>query len=227
MLGDFVARFLTYARGLPRSLSDHGSGTSSLAPRPTLGDCLDHSPTTARGLPRSLSDHGSGTLRLNYMRLATCIQLGYSFALRPCYKAHTSPSSKLGDYIGTMHLPVHLVSLVRRLGSQLNWEFFLDPGTTCLRHLLPGSGTKWAHFTLRWMCLFFDLYASDDQGRSRTLRFKTHLHFFSEIQVGTLYRTEIFFFLLKSTIHSSDNLLLQRQRWSEMSRTQASLFGEG
>ena len=26
---------------------------------------------------------------------------------------------------------------------------FLDPGTTCLRHLLPGSGTKWAHFTLR------------------------------------------------------------------------------
>ena len=27
--------------------------------------------------------------------------------------------------------------------------FFFDPGTTCLRHLLPGSGTKWAHFTLR------------------------------------------------------------------------------
>ena len=23
---------------------------------------------------------------------------------RPCYKVHTSPSSKLGDYIGTMHL---------------------------------------------------------------------------------------------------------------------------
>ena len=54
-----------------------------------------------------------------------------------------------------------------------------------------------------------------------------HLHFFSEIQVGTLPRTEIFFFFLKSTIHSSDNLLLQRQRWLEMSRTQASLFREG
>ena len=27
-------------------------------------------------------------------------------------------------------------------------NYFLDPGTTCLRHLLPGSGTKWAHFTL-------------------------------------------------------------------------------
>ena len=38
------------ARGLARPLSDHGSGTSSLAPRPVLGDCLDHSPTTARGL---------------------------------------------------------------------------------------------------------------------------------------------------------------------------------
>ena len=32
------------------------SGTSSLASRPTLGDCLDNSPTTARGLHRSLLD---------------------------------------------------------------------------------------------------------------------------------------------------------------------------
>ena len=61
MLEDFVARFSTYARGLPRSLSDHGSGTSSLAPQPMLGDCLDHSPTTARGLRRSLLDLCSGT----------------------------------------------------------------------------------------------------------------------------------------------------------------------
>jgi hypothetical protein len=137
-LGDFVARSSTCARGLPRPLSDHGLGTSSLTPRPMLGDCLDHFPTTARGLCVS----------------TTCDwQLAYSwdifFSLGPCYKAHTSPSSKLRDYIGTMHLPVHLVSPVRRLDSQLNWEFFLDPGTTCLRHLLPGSGTKWAHFTLR------------------------------------------------------------------------------
>ena len=74
--------------------------------------------------------------------ICTHIQLRgiYFFSLRPCYK--------LGDYIGMMHLSVQLVSLVRRLDSQLNWEFFLDPGTTCLRHLLPGSGTKWAHFSL-------------------------------------------------------------------------------
>ena len=146
MLGNFVTRLSTYARGLPRSLSDHGSGTLSLAPRPVLEDCLDHSLTTARGLrrslldlcsgtasitlrsqlrdfvarsltcarglPRPLSDHSSGTLHLNYMRLATRIHLGYSFSFRPCYKAHTLPSSKLGDYIDTMHLPVHLVSPV-------------------------------------------------------------------------------------------------------------------
>ena len=160
MLGDFVARFLTYARGLPLSLSDHSSGTSSLASRPTLGDCLDHSPTTARGLRRSLLDVCSGTASTTlrpYLgdfvsRLyatGDSHTVGIFFSLRPCYKAHTSSSSKLGDYIGTMHLPVHLVSPVRRLGSQLNWEFFLDPGTTCLHHLLPGSGTKWAHFTLR------------------------------------------------------------------------------
>ena len=116
-LGDFVARSSTCARGLPRSLSDHGSGTSSLTPRPWLRDFVARSSTCARGLPRPLSDHGSRTLRLDHMRLATRIQLGYSFLFRPCYKAHTSPSSMLGDYIGMTHLPVHLVSPVRRLDS--------------------------------------------------------------------------------------------------------------
>jgi hypothetical protein len=63
------------------------------------------------------------------------------------------------------------------------------------------------------------------------------LHFFTEIQVGTLPRKDKSFYFLKSTIHSSDNLLLRQQRlqqllkcrfdWSKMSRTQASLFGEG
>ena len=65
------------------------------------------------------------------------------------------------------------------------------------------------------MCLFFDHYASDDQRRYASRR--TYISF-SEIQVGTLPRTEIFFFLLKSTIHYSNNLLLWRQWWSEMSR---------
>ena len=78
-LGDFVGRSSTCARGLPRSLSDHGSGTSSLTPRPWLRDFIARSSTCARGLPRPLSDHGSGTLRLDYMRQATRIQLGIFF----------------------------------------------------------------------------------------------------------------------------------------------------
>ena len=120
------------AWALSRPLSCSGTVSTTLM----LGDCPDHSPNIAR---RPLSS-------------ATCDLYPHiveRHLLRPCYKADTLPSSKLGDYIGTMHLPVHLVLLVRRLDSQLQWEFFLDPGTMCLRHLLLGSGTKWAHFTLQ------------------------------------------------------------------------------
>jgi hypothetical protein len=66
---------------------------------------------------------------------------------------------------------------------------------------------------------------------------KSFSHFFIEIQVGTLPRKEKSFSFLKSTIHSSDNLLLRQQRlqqlfgcrfdWSKTSKTQASLFREG
>jgi hypothetical protein len=108
MLGDFVARFSTYARGLSRSLSDHGSGTSSITLRPWLGDFVARSLTYARGLPRSLSDHGSGTLSITLRpRLGDFASqlhvtgnshtVGIFFSFGPCYKAHTSPSSKLGD----------------------------------------------------------------------------------------------------------------------------------
>ena len=138
-----------------------------------LGDCPDH--RRARGLTRPPSCSGtdqttivleivpitlmledcpdhSSNIAWRQLSSATCDLYSHTVErhlLRPCYKAHTSPSSKLGDYIDTMHLPVDLVSPVRRLDSQFNWEFFLDPSITCLRHLLPGSRTKWAHFTLR------------------------------------------------------------------------------
>ena len=68
------------SRAAPLS-SDHISGTSSVAPRPVLGDFVTRSSTCARGLPRSLFDHGSGTLRLDYMRQATRIQLGIFFLI--------------------------------------------------------------------------------------------------------------------------------------------------
>ena len=120
------------ARGLSRPPSCSGTVQTTLV----LGDCLDHSLTTARGfiprsltcargLPRPLSDHSSGTSCLDYMRLVTRIQLEYFFSsFGLATRLIISPSSKLRDYIGMMHLPVHLVSLVRRLDFHLNWEFF-------------------------------------------------------------------------------------------------------
>ena len=120
------------ARGLSRPSSCSRTVQTTIV----LGDCPDHSPNIAwRPFSSATCDLCSHTVERHLFR--------------PCYKAHTSPSSKLGDYIRMMHPPVHLVLHVRRLDSQFNWEFFLDPGTMCLRHLLPGSGTKWAHFTLR------------------------------------------------------------------------------
>ena len=83
------------ARGLSRPPSCTGTVQTTIV----LGDCPDHSPNIAR---RQLSS-------------ATCDLYSYTVERHlfgPCYKADTSPSSKLGDYIGTMHLPVHLVSLV-------------------------------------------------------------------------------------------------------------------
>ena len=155
MLGDCLDH--CNARGPPRPLSCLGTAQTTTVlvglPRPlpcsgiapttaVLRDCSDN--LCARGLSRPLL--GEWFSSATYDLYSHTVE---RYLFRPCYKAHTSPSSKLGDYIGTMHLPVHLVSPVRRLGTQLNWEFFLDHGTMCLLHLLPGSGTKWAHFTLR------------------------------------------------------------------------------
>lgn len=41
-----TSRQTTPCSGTGAPLSDHNSGTSPLARRPVLGDCLDHSPTT-------------------------------------------------------------------------------------------------------------------------------------------------------------------------------------
>ena len=138
MLGDFVARFSTYARGLPRSLSDHSSGTSSLAPRPVLRDCLDHSSTTARGLCVS----------------TTCDwRLAYSWDILRRLDLATRLIPLLLASSGTTLVRCTYRCILYRLYNDWIFNFggnsFLDPGTMCLRHLLPGSGTKWAHFTLR------------------------------------------------------------------------------
>ena len=48
------------------------------------------------------------TLGIEKSNCITADRIILFFIFRPCYKAHTSPSSKLGDYIGTMHLAMHL-----------------------------------------------------------------------------------------------------------------------
>jgi hypothetical protein len=101
---------------------------------------INHTPCCARGLFRPLSDHNLTPAFLGYMWNLTHIQLGDHHFLDLATRLMLSPSSKLRDYIGTMHLSVHL-------RITFPWSFILDPGTMCLRHLLLGSGTKWAHFT--------------------------------------------------------------------------------
>ena len=151
-----------------------------------LGDCPDH--CSENGSPRLHVSCTHVHLRDIYLDLAT------RFIHRLSARSGTT----------SVRCTCRCISFlfVRQLGSQLNWEFFLDPGTTCLCHLLLGSGTKWAHFTLRWMCLFFDPYASDVQGRyaSRPLTF-----LFRNTSGHTWSGKKYFSFFFKSTMHSSDN----------------------
>ena len=129
VLGDY--RDYPCARGLSQLFLCSGTVQTTIV----LGNCSDHCP------------------RLHV--ICTNIQLRgiYFFSLRPCYKTYTLPSSKLVDYIGTMHLPVHLVSLVRWLDFQLNWEFFLT--------LAPRACVTYISYRLRWMCLFYRPLRSD------------------------------------------------------------------
>jgi hypothetical protein len=138
-----------------QSISDHRAQStprSRSGTRWSLFDyargLVDHDLRCAQGLFRSLPDHSLRSGFLGYMWNLTRIQLRDQRFFRPCDKAHTLSSSKLGDYIGMMHLSVHL-------SIKFSRKFILDPGTTCLRHLLLGSGSKWAHFTKKEIFFIF------------------------------------------------------------------------
>jgi len=73
---------------------------------------------------------------------------------RPSYKAHTSPSSKLGDYIGTMHLAMHLISRI----SLRTFLLTLAPRayvTYCQARGLSGHTSPCGEYAC-----FFDVYTS-------------------------------------------------------------------
>jgi len=69
---------------------------------------INYSGCSAWDLLRSLFDHSLGTVLFSYIWIGLIYNWGVILVFRPCYKAHTSPSSKLGDYIGMMHLSMHL-----------------------------------------------------------------------------------------------------------------------
>ena len=86
-----------------------------------LGDCPDHC--------------------LNkWFSLATCDLYSHTVKrlfFRPCYKAHTLPSSELGDYVDTMHLPVYFVFASTAIGFLTSAEIlFFRPW-----HYVPASPT--------------------------------------------------------------------------------------
>ena len=126
------------ARGLHRPLPCSGTVPTTTV----LGDCSDH--YHARGLFRRMLGDCSPRLHVTcthiqsrgiYLDLATRLIL-----LLPTSSGTTS---------------VQCTCRCISYGLYYDWIFnfdgnsFLDPSTTCLRHLLSGSGTKWAHFTLR------------------------------------------------------------------------------
>ena len=124
------------ARGLSRPPSCSGTVPTTLV----LGDCLDHSPTIAR---RPLSS-------------APCDFYSHTVE-RHLFFSHLDLATRLISRLlassGTTSVRCTYWCISYRLYDDwvlnLTGNSFSDPGTTCLCHLLPGSGTKWAHFTLR------------------------------------------------------------------------------
>ena len=117
------------ARGLLRPLLCSGTAPTTNV----LGDCPDH-----------CSENGSPWLHV----ICTHIQL------RDIYlDLATRLLLRLPASSGTTSVRCTFRCISYRLYNDWILNFggnsFLDPGTTCLRHLLLGSGTKWAHFTLR------------------------------------------------------------------------------
>ena len=145
------------ARGLPRPLPCSGTARTTAV----LGDCPDHchARVPLRPLPRlgtalatdvlgDCPDHCSenGSPRLHV--ICTHIQL------RDIYlDLATRLIFRLSASSGTTSVRCTYRCILYCLYNDWIFNFsgnsFLDPSTTCLCHLLPGSGTKWAYFTLR------------------------------------------------------------------------------
>jgi len=95
-------------------------GDLSTSPYAVLGDCVDHRaclhsqlrpgtrPSLFKLCTGTVSDHSSIIVYRVLFSVTYELDSNTILFFRPCYKAHTMPSNKLGDYIGTMHLAMHL-----------------------------------------------------------------------------------------------------------------------
>ena len=168
-----------------------------------LGDCADHR-ARLRFQPRSRTCRPVSTLCSGLALITLQPQLGDCSSQLHMNWTHIQLR---GDF-NFLDLAIRLIlSLLVSSGTtsvRCTWRciwvseflyrfFFLDPGTTCLHHLLPDSGTKWTH-------LFF--------WKPILLR---------KVKWAYFIKKEIFF--LKSTMHYLDNLLLRCQWWSIVFRT--------
>jgi len=109
---------------------------------------INHSLRCARDLLRLLSDHSLWIEFLSYIWIGldnfNFLDLATRLVLR-------LPASSETTSVRCMWRCISILEFLRGF-------FFLDSGTTCLRHLLPDSETKWTHFTLWWICLLFKVY---------------------------------------------------------------------
>ena len=122
------------------------SGTSSLASRPTPGDCLDHSPTTAWGLRRLLLDLRSGTPRSLFDHSSGTLSLAPRPMLRDCLDH--SPTTARGLCVST--------TCDWRLAYSWDILSCLDLATRLIPRLPTSSGTTLVRCTCR--CISYRLH---------------------------------------------------------------------
>ena len=132
-------------------------GDLSTSPYAVLGDCTDHRARlhsqpcseTRQSLPSRCSGLASFTIQPQLGDCSSQLHINWTHIQLRRNLIFLDLATRL-----ILRLPASSgTTSVRCIWQYISVSDFLcgfsslDPGTTCLRHLLPGSGTKWAHFT--------------------------------------------------------------------------------
>jgi len=136
--------------GTGRPVSMPCSGTVLTTEHDYIPNCarelINHSLRCTRDVLRLLSNHSLGIAFLSYIWNGLDNFNFLDLATRLLHRLLASSGTTL----------VWCIWRCISVSEFLCGFFSLDHSATCLRHLLPRSGTKWAHFTLRWICLLFE-----------------------------------------------------------------------